>query len=392
MTQIVSWGCLYYGFAALQSSIIADTGWSGVAVTGAFSLSQLVSGGVGIWVGRHLDRYGPRAVMTGAVAVAVPGMALVALAPSLAWFYAGWVRRRRRHGRRALPARVRGAHPVGRRAPGRGADRGHARRRARQHRLRPAATAVEQAAGWRAAYLVLLAWSSRHAAAALVGAPTGRGGRTPTTRVDGHDRSRRRRAPVTRSRAFVVLTAANALTALAVFAVVVNLVPMLLRAGHGAPGWPRSCSGWAAWASSSAGWATPASPRPPRSRPGRCSSWVPWPVATAAFALAPQAVLVVALGMLLGLARGVYTLVQATAVTDRWGPRSYGRLNGVLTAPALVASALAPFAGAALADLLGSYAAAFLVLAGVAAVAAVLMLGAAPVGVSGARSGLPPAG
>ena len=43
VTQIVSWGCLYYGFAALQSAIVADTGWSGVAVTGAFSLSQLVS-------------------------------------------------------------------------------------------------------------------------------------------------------------------------------------------------------------------------------------------------------------------------------------------------------------------------------------------------------------
>ena len=74
------------------------------------------------------------------------------------------------------------------------------------------------------------------------------------------------------------------------------------------------------------------------------------------------------------------------------GSRSYGRLNGVLTAPALVASAVAPFAGAALADLLGSYADAFLVLAGVAAVAAVLMLGATPVAVSGSRPGRAPAG
>ncbi len=49
--QIVSWGVLYYAFAALQGAITADTGWSGVAVTGAFSLSQFVSGGVGIWVG-----------------------------------------------------------------------------------------------------------------------------------------------------------------------------------------------------------------------------------------------------------------------------------------------------------------------------------------------------
>jgi hypothetical protein len=57
---------------------------------------------------------------------------------------------------------------------------------------------------------------------------------------------------------------------------------------------------------------------------------------------------------------------------------AYGRLNGILTAPALAASAVAPFAGAALAYLLGSYAAGFLVLAGLAAVAALLMFGAMP--------------
>ena len=89
--QIVSWGVLYYAFAALQSSITADTGWSGVAVTGAFSLSQFVSGGVGIWVGRHIDAVGPRRVMTAASLVAVPGVGAVALAPSLGVFYLGWV-------------------------------------------------------------------------------------------------------------------------------------------------------------------------------------------------------------------------------------------------------------------------------------------------------------
>ena len=89
--QIVSWGCLYYAFAALQSSITADTGWSSVAVTGAFSLAQFVSGGVGIWVGRHIDDFGPRRVMTAASLLAVPGVATIALAPNLAVFYLGWV-------------------------------------------------------------------------------------------------------------------------------------------------------------------------------------------------------------------------------------------------------------------------------------------------------------
>lgn len=53
-------------------------------------------------------------------------------------------------------------------------------------------------------------------------------------------------------------------------------------------------------------------------------------------------------------------------------------MNGVLTAPALAAAAIAPFVGAALAQVLGSYADAFLVLAAVAGVAAVLMVGATP--------------
>ena len=102
-------------------------------------------------------------------------------------------------------------------------------------------------------------------------------------------------------------------------------------------------------------------------------------VATAALALAPRsAALLVAMSMVLGLARCNYTLVQATVVTYRWGPAAYGTLNGIPTTPALVASALAPFAGAALANILGSYTEAFLVSAGLAAVAATLMIGATP--------------
>ena len=89
--QIVSWGVLYYAFAALQASIVADTGWSAMAVTGRFSLAQVVSGAVGLWVGRHLDEHGPRRVMTAASLFAVPGIWWSPGRPSLAWFYLGWV-------------------------------------------------------------------------------------------------------------------------------------------------------------------------------------------------------------------------------------------------------------------------------------------------------------
>ncbi len=184
---------------------------------------------------------------------------------------------------------------------------------------------------------------------------------------------------VARSTPFVLLTLANALTGLAVFAVVINLVPMLVEQGMsrnlaavalglGGVGQVAGRLGYARFAG-----ATSVTTRGVLVLAGVA-------VATAALALAPPAPgLLIVLGMLLGLARGVYTLVHATAVTDRWGPASYGTLNGILSAPALVAAAVAPFAGAMLAELLGSYANAFLVLAGVAGVAALLMLGATPV-------------
>ena len=382
--QIVSWGVLYYAFAALQSSITTDTGWSSVAVTGAFSLAQLCSGGAGIWVGRHIDAYGPRRVMTAASLVAVPGVAAVALAPNLVVFYLGWV--------------LTGVAMAGTLYPPAFAALTHwgGTRRVRALTtltlvaglastvFAPLASVLDDAFGWRAAYLVLLTglvvvtvplhwWG--------LGLPwhVGHAERTEHAEDQHREHARARVGGVARSTPFVLLTLANALTGLAVFAVVINLVPMLveqgmsrnlaaLALGLGGVGQVAGRLGYARFAA-----ATSVTTRGVLVLAGVS-------VATAALALAPPAPgLLIVLGMLLGLARGVYTLVHATAVTDRWGPASYGTLNGILSAPALVAAAVAPFAGAMLAELLGSYANAFLVLAGVAGVAALLMLGATPV-------------
>ena len=88
--------------------------------------------------------------------------------------------------------------------------------------------------------------------------------------------------------------------------------------------------------------------------------------------------------MLAAAARGVFTLLQATAISDRWGAVHYGRLNGLLSAPALTATALAPWAGAALAGTLGGYPAVFAGLAGLAGLA-VLARGAQPAASLGGR-------
>ena len=379
--QIVSWGVLYYAFAALQGAITAATGWSGVAITGAFSLSQFVAGGVGIWVGRHLDAFGPRKVMTAASLVAIPGVATIALAPNLFLFYLGWT--------------LTGIAMAGTLYPPAFAALTHWGGAKRVRALTtltlvaglastvfaPLASALEDWLGWRQAYLVLLG------GLVLITVPLhwwglDRPWRTVpvgATSAEGEPAYGDAQAVnVARSVPFLLLTIANAMTALAAFAVVINMVPMLVEQGMsrnlaavalglGGVGQVAGRLGYARFAA-----ATSVTAR-------GVIVLAAVAIGTAALALAPYSVgVLIVLGMVLGLARGIYTLVQATAVTDRWGPTAYGRLNGILTAPALAASAVAPFAGAALAHLLGSYADAFLVLAGLAAVAAVLMFGAMP--------------
>jgi MFS family permease len=76
--------------------------------------------------------------------------------------------------------------------------------------------------------------------------------------------------------------------------------------------------------------------------------------------------------ILASVARGIFTLLTATAVSHRWGIHHCGRLNGLLTAPMTLASALAPAAGAGLAALVGGYPAMFLLLAAAGAAATIL--------------------
>lgn len=262
----------------------------------------------------------------------------------------------------------------------------------------PLASVLDAHLGWRGTYLALLAglvlitvplhwWGLDHPW--RTAERLGHEDLTPpsVTTAPGPPVTRARSA--VRSRPFVLLATANALTSLAVVAVVINLVPMLVEQGLS-----RSVAavalglGGVGQVAGRLGYARFVGAASITVR----SVVVPLAVAlaTAALALAPSSgAVLVALGMVLGLARGIYTLVQATAVTDRWGPGAYSTVNGILAAPALVAAAAAPFVGAALADLLGSHAHAFLVLAALTGAAAALMAGATPENQPAARSDAP---
>jgi hypothetical protein len=92
----------------------------------------------------------------------------------------------------------------------------------------------------------------------------------------------------------------------------------------------------------------------------------------AALALVPgPAWLLIVLGVVAGAVRGAYTLVQASAVADRWGTRNYGSINGTFMAPVTIAAALTPAIGPAVAAGVGSFSAMVAIMAGAALAAAV---------------------
>ncbi len=96
-----------------------------------------------------------------------------------------------------------------------------------------------------------------------------------------------------------------------------------------------------------------------------------FPLALIAFAALPAelAVLVV-VAAFWGAANGIMTIVRGLAVPEMLSRQAYGAINGALTAPSLVAMALAPLAAAALWSATGSYDAVLLALIGGATVLA----------------------
>ncbi|MGR4883273.1 MFS transporter [Streptomyces sp. LARHCF249] len=365
-TQITSWGIVYYAFPVLLPRLTADTGWSTSAATAAFSLALLVSAVAGIPIGRILDRRGPRAVMTAGSTLGTLALLLVAAAPNLTVFTIGWLL--------AGVAMAATFYPPAFAALTRWWGRDRVR----------ALTIVTLAGGlastvfapltallaehltWRATYAVLaviLAVITVPAHALALRAPWPAAPPQPPA-VD--------RTPIPRSRPFLLLAAAFTLSSFAMYAVVMGLIPLLTERG--------ATPTQAAWAlglggaGQTLGRTLYASLSTRTSVTTRTVTLITLGGATtAALAVVPGPVpLLVLLAVLAGVVRGNLTLLQATAVTDRWGTTHYGRLSALLGAPAHITAALAPWAGAALAGPLGGYPHLFAVLAAISLIATAL--------------------
>ncbi len=77
LTTIVSYGTTSYAFGVLLAPIAEDQGWSRAALSGAYALGILVAGLLGVPIGRLVDRFGGRFLMSAGSALG--GIVLVAL-------------------------------------------------------------------------------------------------------------------------------------------------------------------------------------------------------------------------------------------------------------------------------------------------------------------------
>ncbi|NYD37601.1 MFS transporter [Actinomycetospora corticicola] len=371
VTEITSWGTLYYAFPVLLGPITADTGWSSTATVGAFSAGAVVSAITGVVVGRLLDRFGPRGVMTAGSVLGALGLAAVALAPSLVAFYVAWVVVGAGQAATFYPpafAAITGWY---------GPDR-----------LRPLTT-VTLVAGFAstvfapltAALVGSLSWRETYLVLALVVAVVGVPLHATFLRVPWTAPAVRPGTPddvaraVIRSPRFLGLAAVMALAGFGLYSATINLVGLL--EARGAP-LGLAAIGLGLIGAGQVGGRLLYAPLSRRTAPGVRVALV---VAVGGALVVLVGVLpgpvglVIAVAVLAGACRGMHTLLQASVVSDRWGTTSFGRVNGIFTAPTTVAVALAPAGGVLVAELAGGFPAGYVVLGALALVAGAVALG-----------------
>lgn len=367
--QVVSWGILYYGLIVAAPVIAADTGWSLAAITLSFSAGLVTSAAAGIVVGRWLDERSPRVVMTAGSLVGAAGLVAVSAAHDLLGFTIGWVV----VGMGQAAVLYQAAFTVIARRYGDG------RRRAMtavtlagglaSTIFAPIVAALLGAIDWRSTFLILAValtvlstplhwWSLERSWPA----------RPPAAPQDDVHALR----DVLRTRRFWTLELAMVMLVCALYSVTLAIIPVLTEKGL--------TYELAAWALGLLGAGQVLGRLLYVALPHRTAPWVPLATiaALSAMLLALLSVLpgppwlLIAVGVATGAVRGAQTLVQGSAVADRWGTRSYGTLNGVFAAPITAVAALGPALGPVVATATGSYASMGLLAAALALLALVL--------------------
>jgi sugar phosphate permease len=383
-TETISWGILYYAFAAFLVPMRQELGWSTAALTGAYSLALLVSGLAAIPVGRWIDRRGPRLLMTlGSIggALLLLAWARIETLPAfyLLWAAMGlvlaatlyepaftvvavWFRQARNRALLLLTFVAGFASTI----------------------FLPVSTALIERSGWRQALVILaifLAVTTIPAHALILRRrPEDLGlhpdGTLPehTTRSLPDEEAGISLRTALHEHAFWWLTAAFFLGTLSSVAVAVHLIPFLLSDGY-APGFAALATGLIG--------ATQVAARVAVTMAG--NRIPPVPLTAAVFALQGAAVLILlswhqASGVLLavillGAGRGAVTLMRASLIAERYGRTHYGAIGGALALFVSGAAALAPVGAGVAYQVAGGYPLVFAGLAGISGLAALAMVG-----------------
>ncbi|MDA0169082.1 MFS transporter [Solirubrobacter taibaiensis] len=360
ITETVSWGILYYAFAAFLVPMQRDLDASAAQLTGAFSLALAVSAIAGVFVGRHLDRRSPRTLMTiGSIA----GTGLVVawsqvhglMAFYALWFAIGLVMAAVLY-EPAFTVLAKQFHDA------------RERRRAMTAMtlvaalasfiFLPLSQALIDAYGWRDALVVLavILAATTVPLHGLVLRPAAAPTREPAPSAPA--------GAVLRSSPFWLLSGAFVLAALATIAMTVFAIPFLLERGHS--------PAFAAFAVGLIG----VSQIPGRILFARLHA-EPWNVFAliglgVAVVVAFDSTAAVLIGLvLLGMGNGMATLSRATAIADLYGAAAYGTIASVAGGVNTAARAAGPFLAAVYATVVG-YTGLLWTLVALAAVAAVL--------------------
>jgi MFS family permease len=337
----VSYGVLSYAFAVLVVPMQQDLGASRAAITGAASVGLLVSAAASIPVGRLLDRVSPRLVM----AVGAVGASTLVFAWSrvetVAQLYLVWA---------ALGVCMAAVlyEPVF-----------IVVTKWFSSRRSAALTTVTLIGAWSSIVFSpltehLLSTNGWRGAAerlavilAVTTIPLHLAARRPRHHGQSHRAADAGRRALLRSREWWLLAGALAAKSFVSGAIIVHLVPLLLDRGTGAA--------FAALAAGIMGLSQ---------LPGRVAfaavgrqldahdltAVVYAAGATSLLILASSSshVAVLAFAVVFGMSNGMSTLLRATLVADLHGATHYGAISGLYNAVALVAYAVAPFAGAML--------------------------------------------
>lgn len=355
ITQTTSWGLLYYSLPVAVDPISQDTGWSHTTITAALSLGLVISAVAGLRVGKILDRQGPRQVMTFGSLMGTLGLVLVAWSPNLPMFFLAWaVIGLAQSAVLYPPAFVVITRWYGPQRVGPLTTLTLVAGLASTIFAPIVAYLIDQT-GWRLSYVIfasiLAAITVPLHARFLNSTWTPNPDPNPTTT----ETTSAKPDTVTRTPRFIILQIVMAVATFTLLAVTINLIPLLmerdmtysmaaLTLGLVGTGQVLGRLGYA-----------------PLDRLTTARHRTGIILTAGALALWALAVLpgphwlLIIVAILAGSARGCHTLLQATAVSDRWGTTNFGHHNAVFTAPMTALGALAPVAGPALANLLGGY-------------------------------------